>query len=468
MSKKSRFCFLLLIIALTGIFPGKFALFADVRDPSVPPDILRDFEHLRVLYQNNPRDIPTINALGILYAKVQQTDQAILLWKMGLNIDPTYVHFYNNIGSALKAQKKYSEARQVYYQGLKLAPSYWIYYNLGILDWELGQWGEAARNFEACVKLNPGFEPAKIKLREMGFPVPESVSPPPGRLGENLNLALEPKPPVSIAGLVDNLPESQSVAPAEEEDDPSQPAIEEPDPESERPGPHGTSGSDSRKIPTERVLPPSYATIDSIAESARKSIKPSEPKVVALTFDDGPHPTLTPQLLDFLKKENVAATFFVIGSRAEVYPDMLIRMVAERHEIGNHGWTHRSLVNLGSSKASAELEKTAQLVGALTGKMPSLVRPPFGHTNSSIENMIHKNGWHQIMWDADSRDWQNGSTSQIIRRVMKDLKPRGIILFHDIHPGALRALPILIPALKKAGFRFVTVSELIGIMQAAS
>ncbi|MBF0409689.1 MAG: polysaccharide deacetylase family protein [Candidatus Riflebacteria bacterium] len=430
--------------------PGRTAV---SNNTSVPPDILRDFEVLRQQYLKNPHDVPVINALGIIYARVQQTEQALMLWRQGITVDPTYIHFYNNIGSALKTQKRYDEARNVFISGLKVAPSYWIYYNLGLLDWEIGHWAEAARSFEAALLYNSEFEPAKRKLKEMGFPLPKGL--PQNRLPSDASFAMEPKPPVSIAPFISELPDPLEYKVAIEE---------KPFAVKSKPVKSRVPESDNRVD----IAQPATLTVDFLVDSIKRKIKDSEPKVIALTFDDGPHPTLTRQLLDYLKSENVSATFFVIGSRAEAYPDLLMRMKQERHEIANHGWTHKSLVSMGASRASSELERTAELVGALTGKIPVAVRPPFGHTSKSIESMIHQKGWHQIMWDADSRDWQDGNSTRIIRRIVRDFRQGGIILFHDIHSGCLRSLPVLIPALKKCGFRFVTITELIGIFQAAS
>ena len=195
---------------------------------------------------------------------------------------------------------------------------------------------------------------------------------------------------------------------------------------------------------------------------------PAAKRRVALTFDDGPHATLTPKLLDFLRANRVHSTFFVLGSRAETYPDIVSRMAAEGHEVGNHTWKHKSLARQSSEAGKATLVQTADLVSALTGKPCRLVRPPFGHTNRRVRNLIHSLGWHHIMWDADSRDWQERSTRRMILRVLREFTPNGIVLFHDIHPGALRVLPVLVPALKHCGFKFVTISELFAIPRETS
>ena len=194
----------------------------------------------------------------------------------------------------------------------------------------------------------------------------------------------------------------------------------------------------------------------------------ADKKRIALTFDDGPHATLTPLLLDFLKANKVPSTFFVLGSRAETYPDLVSKMANEGHEVANHTWKHISLANQTTSKGLASLVKTADLIAGLTGKSCNFVRPPFGHTNARVRNMIESQGWHQVMWDADSRDWQETSSRRILWRVLRELTPNGIILFHDIHPGALQVLPVLVPALKMCGFQFVTISELFKIPNEAS
>ncbi|MBF0499014.1 MAG: polysaccharide deacetylase family protein [Candidatus Riflebacteria bacterium] len=501
------FCILLVTICLLsgGIIWASPAERQTVVDPSVPPDILRDFEMLRAQYIQNPRDLPTINALGIVYARAGQLEQAVALWNEGIRINPAYVHFYNNLGSALKSSRRFDDARRVFQRGLSISPSYWIHYNLGLLEKETGHWTEAARCFQNCLAMNPGFEPAVKKLAEMGLqPTSGAVSP-----GSHcLPLPLSVKN--DLSGIMPLAQSLHTVAPVSEQsfrdpvreppggDSPVGQRIsgipDDPTRSSESfgssPGRNSTSWPNVSGFPDSPLHPysffnaapasassvadvhhappvaKSYDILSCVAEIQKRS-NDGTPKLVALTFDDGPHATITPQILDLLKREGACATFFILGSRAEAYPDLLERMTAEGSEVGNHTWSHHSLVSQGSASGLLELNRTNELIGAITGHSSRLVRPPFGHTNARVEKMIHDQGWHQVMWDADSRDWQDGNPDHMMRRILRDFSPGAIILFHDIHPGAMRILPVLIPALKRCGYRFVTISQLIGLLQAA-
>lgn len=184
-------------------------------------------------------------------------------------------------------------------------------------------------------------------------------------------------------------------------------------------------------------------------------------KYIALTFDDGPHHTNTIEVLDLFKKHGIKATFFVLGSRAQTYPEIISRMAKEGHDVGNHTWDHASLTKMSNSEAIENLRKSANFLSSLTLKPINLVRPPYGQTNDRVSKMIHSQGWHEIMWDSDSRDWENRNPDRILHRVMHSIRPGGIALFHDIHPGAAKMLPTLIEAFKANDYRFITISEMI-------
>jgi len=105
--------------------------------------------------------------------------------------------------------------------------------------------------------------------------------------------------------------------------------------------------------------------------------------------------------------------------------------------------------------------KTNEIISGITGRSCMIVRPPFGQTSQKVKEMLHGQGWHEILWDSDSRDWENKNPDRILYRVMKSAGPGSIVLFHDIHPGAAVMLPTLIRAFKSQGYRFITISELI-------
>jgi len=185
---------------------------------------------------------------------------------------------------------------------------------------------------------------------------------------------------------------------------------------------------------------------------------------IALTFDDGPHATLTPKLLDLLKEKGVKATFFVLGECVEANPDVLKRAAAEGHEIGNHSWDHKSFTKAGGSGVASEVNQTNAVIETATGKKPVLVRPPGGATNSTITRRLNTEfGLKVIMWDVDPLDWRFRTSARVTSEILKNTKAGSIILSHDIHATTIDAMPATIDGLLEKGFQFVTVSELIAM-----
>lgn len=185
---------------------------------------------------------------------------------------------------------------------------------------------------------------------------------------------------------------------------------------------------------------------------------------IALTFDDGPHPTLTPKLLDILKEKGVKVTFFVLGSCVDANPEVLQRAAAEGHEIGNHSWDHKAFPRSGGSGVASQINQTNTAIESATGKKPVLVRPPYGATNSTITKRLNEEfGLKVIMWDVDPLDWKSRNSARVQDEILKATKPGSIVLSHDIHPTTVGAMAATIDALKEKGFQFVTVSELIAM-----
>ena len=185
---------------------------------------------------------------------------------------------------------------------------------------------------------------------------------------------------------------------------------------------------------------------------------------IAMTFDDGPSPTLTPHLLDILKEKGVKATFFVIGQNVVHSPEIVARAAAEGHEIGNHSWSHPMLTKLSEERVQEEVQKTSSAIAEATGKKPTLLRPPYGAINHRIGKMIEeKDGLTIILWSVDPLDWKSPGANVVAQRLIAGAKPGAITLSHDIKPGTIQAMPEVIDALKAKGYKFVTVSELIAL-----
>ncbi len=179
---------------------------------------------------------------------------------------------------------------------------------------------------------------------------------------------------------------------------------------------------------------------------------------VALTFDDGPHPVYTPQLLDGLKERGVHVTFFVVGKNILGNEALLKRMETEGHLIGNHTYSHVKLSELDIARACAEVEKTNALICEVTGKEPEFIRPPFGEWKKAMEcsfEMI------PVLWDVDPLDWTTKNTALVVERVLKDTKQGDIILLHDYYQSSVDAALEIVDALTERGYKFVTVDELI-------
>ena len=181
----------------------------------------------------------------------------------------------------------------------------------------------------------------------------------------------------------------------------------------------------------------------------------ADDRTVALTFDDGPHPELTPRLLDILEREKVRATFFVIGSCAAYRPDIVRRAFAAGHEIGNHTWSHPVLTRVSLAQAAEEISRTDALLNDLTGDIPNTLRPPYGAMNDRLSELASPRPL--MLWDVDTLDWKTRSTPAVERAATTS--DGGIVLLHDIHPTTVEAVPAIIRSFKSRGYRFVTISS---------
>lgn len=191
------------------------------------------------------------------------------------------------------------------------------------------------------------------------------------------------------------------------------------------------------------------------AASAGEAIP--EPKVAALTFDDGPNQKYTEILLDGLKTRGVKASFFLIGECIEGNESIVARMEEEGHLIGVHCMFHTDLTKEETSAALKQLEDTGAMIEAITGKKPEYVRPPFGSWNEILGETI---SMEPVFWNVDSVDWKLQNTSKIVKKVMKDTKNGDIILMHDEFSTSVEAALQIIDNMLANGYTFVTVDEL--------
>ena len=189
-----------------------------------------------------------------------------------------------------------------------------------------------------------------------------------------------------------------------------------------------------------------------------------EGKEIAITFDDGPHKTNTPQLLDALKQRGIRATFFVVGQNATEYPDILKRIVAEGHELANHSYSHPVLASMSQSAVHEQLDKTHQAVLSATGVSMKLLRPPYGAFSEPQRRTANGEfGYKTILWSVDPLDWKHRDAARVQTEILSHTQAGAIVLAHDIHKSTVDAMPDTLDKLTEKGFKFVTVSELLAL-----
>lgn len=181
-------------------------------------------------------------------------------------------------------------------------------------------------------------------------------------------------------------------------------------------------------------------------------------KKIAITFDDGPHPYYTEQLLDGLKERGVKATFFVTGMHVEQYPEVIRRMSSEGHLIGNHTYSHIQLSNRNSDAFKQELIQTNEVIEEVTGQEVQYVRPPYGTWDKKFEKELNM---FPVLWTIDPLDWCSSSSDGITRKVLTKAKENSIILMHDSYPSTVTAALSIVDELQKQGYEFVTVDEIL-------
>lgn len=190
---------------------------------------------------------------------------------------------------------------------------------------------------------------------------------------------------------------------------------------------------------------------------------PPEKKVIALTFDDGPWPKSTAQVLDILKKNDIKGTFFVVGQNVKNYPDLTRQIVAEGHSIANHTW-HHWYHHMNAQTAAYEVANTSDIIFKTTGVKTGLFRPPGGIMTNGVVNYARNNKYAVIMWSSDSVDYSRPGVPKLINNIFRSAKPGGIVLMHDgggDRTRTVQALPEIISKFRKQGYEFVTIPELL-------
>lgn len=192
-------------------------------------------------------------------------------------------------------------------------------------------------------------------------------------------------------------------------------------------------------------------------QAAMAGVKPLEPKMIALTFDDGPHKVHTQELLDGLKERNARVTFFLMGQNIAGNEDLVKRMQDEGHLIGNHSYSHVNLTNKKETAVCEDVEHTGQLIENIVGSKPQYLRPPYGEWNEKLECQLDLT---TVFWTIDSQDWRLQNKQKIVNQVVKRANEDSIILMHDIFPSSVEAALEIVDMLQEQGYTFVTVDEL--------
>ncbi|NND68378.1 MAG: polysaccharide deacetylase family protein [Halioglobus sp.] len=219
-----------------------------------------------------------------------------------------------------------------------------------------------------------------------------------------------------------------------------------------------------------------FAYISWIYSNSLLRVETAE-KAIALTYDDGPNPPHTQALLELLAQRKVKATFFLKGRNVEAFPELAAQVVAQGHEVANHSYHHYAMGALRKEEMLAELVRVNELILVTTGVQPSLFRPPFGIQGAGLKRALDELGMLSVLADASGTDWEVTDARQVADLVLADVGPGSIVLLHDGHGDvdgpdeqdsrahSVAATALIIDELRAKGYRFVTVSELVGLAE---
>jgi peptidoglycan/xylan/chitin deacetylase (PgdA/CDA1 family) len=214
-----------------------------------------------------------------------------------------------------------------------------------------------------------------------------------------------------------------------------------------------------------RLLSPSLAVRwDRLVHGNAPPVGP-RPKLVALTFDDGPYPVDTPLLLDALSDLHVPATFFLIGRDAEQYPELVRRIAARGGEIGDHTSTHPNLAELDDAAVRREIDAGAAELGNLVADpaVRKLMRPPHGRYREATLRVAQAAGYDVVLWNDDPGDWRKVSAEELAAHILAHATAPEILLLHSGRLATIAMLPGVVADYRAAGYRFVTVGEMLKI-----
>ena len=184
-------------------------------------------------------------------------------------------------------------------------------------------------------------------------------------------------------------------------------------------------------------------------------------KKVAISFDAAWGNEQTDTLLKILKEKNVTATFFLVGDWVDKYPESVKKIAQMGHDVENHSDTHPYMTKLSSEQMQSEIKNCNEKIKAITGKCPTLLRPPYGDYNNQVVNAVKEQGMYCVQWDIDSLDWKDPSPQQMVDKITSKLQSGSIILMHNGAKNTPEALPQIIDAVRAQGYEFVPISEIL-------
>ena len=214
------------------------------------------------------------------------------------------------------------------------------------------------------------------------------------------------------------------------------------------------------------------ASAPAAAGTAQSGLKEAEPgpdsleeapggsgeKLIALTFDDGPHPVYTKKLLDGLKERHVKASFFLIGESIPGNEELVRQMAQDGHLVGTHCYSHEDLTKMVPQKAIEDITRTNEMIRDISGQLPDHIRPPYGRWSDDLEAAV---GMTPVFWDIDTLDWKSQNAAKVERQIYKNVGKHQVILLHDVFDTSVEAALTVIDTLAAQGYTFVTVDELL-------
>ncbi|SEN35394.1 polysaccharide deacetylase family sporulation protein PdaB [Paenibacillus sophorae] len=238
--------------------------------------------------------------------------------------------------------------------------------------------------------------------------------------------------------------------------------------------PIGKNGSNlTRSADREPASQPAAAplTLGQLIRKYPNAIKTNGPRIkeIALTFDDVPDPRFTPQILDVLRRYRVKATFFIVGRRAAKHPALVKRIVREGHSIGNHSYNHPQFTKLSLRQFRSQIKRAENIINKIAGFRPRLIRPPYGEITEQQLKWAEAQGYKLVNWNVDSLDWKGLSRQQVKRNILSHAGKGSIILQHggggtgSNLKGTIEALPDVIETLRRKGYTFVTIPEMLNV-----